>query len=177
MNAPQTIARSIVIDALHTLGLTTTEMAGTTIVHIAGDHISLERLTGEGVYWRRITDECASCHAPEGREHTEYCKRPDPWTAPLAGIEVRPRRDAVDQADDAAQTKLDAVAGPEVQILEPGSIVEPEPWVDNGCRCPNPEHHRPGCIAATTAPLEGDFGHHLREDCPDRGCCILHAIT
>lgn len=25
--------------------------------------------------------------------------------------------------------------------------------------------------------LEGDFGHHLREACPDKGICRLHAIT
>lgn len=26
-------------------------------------------------------------------------------------------------------------------------------------------------------PLEGDFGHHLRENCPDTGICVRHAIT
>lgn len=47
---------------------------------------------------------------------------------------------------------------------------------DTACRCS-------GCLAdpyvdpAGPARLEGDFGHHLREDCPDRGCCVLHAIT
>ena len=24
---------------------------------------------------------------------------------------------------------------------------------------------------------EGDFGHHLRTDCPDKGICVLHAVT
>lgn len=25
--------------------------------------------------------------------------------------------------------------------------------------------------------LEGDYGHHLREDCPNTGNCVLHAVT
>lgn len=160
---------------------------------------------GDVKKWRMV-DECPSCHTHAGHPHTDYCKSPAAQMESLVGDivdlaeaatwdDVEPRRcrypnadhgdgrgcqhedcpkcgnpnedgpDPVALADDQEQDLVDAIAA------------EPEPWVDNGCRCPNPEHHRPGCIAATTAPLEGDFGHHLREDCPDRGCCILHAIT
>lgn len=123
---------------------------------------------------------CPSCHVHGDQPHTDYCKfdpptfecgcptsniqshacadpdlhRPDPWHAPLTGIEVRRRcicsglsinpdcrrhnydptedePDPVDQADAAAQDQLDAIAEPQ--------------WVDDGCRCPTREHHLDGC--------------------------------
>lgn len=33
------------------------------------------------------------------------------------------------------------------------------------------------CSPERCGPLEGDFGHHLRENCPDRGVCTRHAVT
>lgn len=57
-------------------------------------------------------------------------------------------------------------------------------WHQTG---PDEAHERWRCEAAkcgweptplaTPTPLEGDYGYHLREDCPNTGNCIRHAIT
>lgn len=96
--------------------------------------------------------ECVSCHQPEGRPHTEYCKREnrdypgqpgvrpdgrnltqyDPTSYPPPHVDlVGALGKAVDAADATAQTKLDDIAA--------------EAYVDDGCRCPTRTPHTPGC--------------------------------
>ncbi|WP_020385934.1 hypothetical protein [Kribbella catacumbae] len=72
MNTPQTIARSVVVAALDSLGIEDRPFLRVMAVRLTSETISIEKSNGERSIWR-IVDECASCHAPEGRPHTEYC--------------------------------------------------------------------------------------------------------
>lgn len=200
MTAPQTIPRSTVIAAVNALGLTGENIRS---IHLDADTITIDQASGARDVWR-IVDECASCHAPEGRPHTDYCTTPDPWTAPLEAIQVRPGHlpassavrasrqtpyhhqaafrdpehvctdrcswptDAAARLDDAEQDQVDAIDPPNClypsddygdgrgcqheDCLRHGNPNEdgpdePEPWIDNGCRCPNPNQHMARCPA------------------------------
>lgn len=46
--------------------------------------------------------------------------------------------------------------------------------VAHGVNCKSRTRRTP---LATPTPLEGDYGYHLREDCPNTGNCTRHAIT
>lgn len=74
MTTVETIPRAAVIAALEALGVPLGEPFNRTmIVHISGDHISYEQADGQSRMWRRIVDECPSCHATPNQPHTEYC--------------------------------------------------------------------------------------------------------
>lgn len=75
MTPVETIPKATVWSYLEALGIPPGETFNRTmVVHITGDHISYELADGHTVLWRRVVDECPSCHALNGQQpHTEYC--------------------------------------------------------------------------------------------------------
>lgn len=142
--------------------------------------------------------ECPSCHQPAGRSHTDYCPlrireqvfagRPyDPERDPALNLDGEPLDRTTQPATRTSQAGACSSCGRDYDMRPTATCTEPEghddphpepaaePWVDNGCRCPDDHNHQPGCPALP--PLVGDFGPHLRDACPNRGICRLHAIT
>lgn len=75
MTAVETIPKATVWAALEALGIPAGEPFNRTmVVHITGDHISYEQADGQTILWRRVVDECPSCHAAQGQPHTDYCQ-------------------------------------------------------------------------------------------------------
>lgn len=79
MTTVETIPRATVWAALEGLGIPAGEPFNRTmVVHITGDHISYEQADGQTILWRRVVDECPSCHATPMQPHTEYCQQAVP---------------------------------------------------------------------------------------------------
>jgi hypothetical protein len=75
MTTTETIPRATVLAALDALGIPDGEPFNRmVIVHITGEHISYELADGQTILWRRLVDECPSCHATPMQPHTEYCQ-------------------------------------------------------------------------------------------------------
>lgn len=75
MTTVETIPKATVWAALEALGIPAGEPFNRTmVVHITGDHISYEQADGQTILWRRVVDECPSCHASQGQPHTDYCQ-------------------------------------------------------------------------------------------------------
>lgn len=94
--------------------------------------------------------ECPQCHTPVGRPHTEYCA-------------LRIREEVFGQASQPARlagqcllclNDFDERPGPACATPEMhddptrqtvADVAAEIGWVDDGCRCPNPQQHQPGC--------------------------------
>jgi hypothetical protein len=96
MSTVETIPKAAVWAALEGLGIPAGEPFNRTmVVHITGDLISYEQADGQTILWRRVVDECPSCHTADGHPHTEYCQY-----AGLVAVK------ATDQHDTACQCEL-----------------------------------------------------------------------
>lgn len=138
MNALPTIPRATMFDALRGLGLDNVDNIAE--VGITGDFITVHRVTPDPYIPRyRVVDECPSCHTADGHPHTEYCRR---------------EHLIVDRVGPGQLIASEAFVVP---AEDPNDLVEPVPWVDNGCRCPNPDHeHLPGCPTLGPVTLTQD---------------------
>lgn len=65
--------------------------------------------------------------------------------------------------------KPHVAAGPRYDPPPPGRTTHRYSDID--------EHPVSECSPERCGALEGDFGFHLREDCPDTGICVRHAVT
>lgn len=143
MNALPTIPRATMLDALRRLGLD--EVDSITEVGITGDFVTVHRVTPDPYIPRyRVVDECPSCHTADGHPHTDYCQLQDAG-ARLVDMAVGMPGEPLPPLPDSAYP------------TDSTPLPEPVPWVDNGCRCPNPDHeHLPGCPTLGPVTLTQD---------------------
>jgi hypothetical protein len=163
VNAPRTIPRDTLESALQALGVDI-PMADILSVQLLPRRVIVLTWPDFELHTWRVVDECPSCHTTAGHPHTEYC------LSPKAGIRAQRVGPAFARTcrvcgctDEAAcpggcawvpgEPDLCTACLPNhghaasralTDLLAP----EPEPWVDNGCRCPNPDlRHLEGCPA------------------------------
>lgn len=170
MNAPRTIPRATLIAALETLGIDI-PLSDIMDIHLTGNAVTATTWPHfEALGWR-IVDECPSCHAAGDHPHTDYCQAAKVRTCHVCGCTdlaacpggcawVPGEPDLCTACQPAEILDLPAGYGHRLvpsDTLIPGVTVdEPEPWVDDGCRCPSRDNHRAGCPVLEPQP-DPDF--------------------
>jgi hypothetical protein len=164
VNAPRTIPRTILAAALQSLGVDVVldEILSVTVTPTAVTVMTWPNF--DLLNWR-LVNECPSCHTADGHPHTEYCQAAKVRTCRVCGCTdlaacpggcawvsgepdlctaCRPTEVVHPPAAPGVVFGFDK-SGAEPLNWPAGYHAEPEPWVDDGCRCPSRDNHQPGC--------------------------------
>lgn len=168
MNAPRTIPRATLEAAISSLGI---DIPFSEILSIQMGPRSVTVHTFpnfDALHWR-IVDECPSCHTHAGHPHTDYCHATENAAVAQRAAELITVPAASYPFDSGKTPYHQQQAAHDPQHTCDARCDWPypaaEPWVDNGCRCPNPNQHRDGCPAldeTCTCPTDADVTPQMR---------------